>query len=114
MTPTRGGKKVEAGNEIWVPAAVFFGTAIAAFIGYFRKLPAPKAQDPVIAGIAVAYGDREQTERLIGEVKRCATALEVLADRRTEEIEEMHQKLLDRLDRAEQQQRPHRPARRRT
>ncbi|MGX9145958.1 hypothetical protein [Mesorhizobium sp. 128a] len=111
-----------SGNEYWVPIGVFLGTAFAAFIGYFRKVPPPKTPDPVIAGIAVGFGDREQSERVIteiramtAEVRGCRVALEVLADRRTEEIEDMQQKLLEQLDRAEAlTRRPHRPTRRRT
>lgn len=93
--------------------------AIGQYLRSLKTPPAVKATDPVIAGIAVAYGDKEQTERLIATLGRCATALEALADKRADEMEEMQKALLERLDaadrRAEQEeQRPRRqPPRRR-
>lgn len=96
-------------------AGVFLGAATAAYVGYSKRWPPPK-QDPILAGIGIGFGDREMQERLINELKGCRVALEVLADRRTEEMEDMHKALLERLDRREEQeaQKPRRqPPRRR-
>lgn len=93
--------------------------AMGQYLRSLRASPAVKATDPVLAGIAVAFGDREQGERLITVLERCAKALEALADKRADEMEEMQKALLERLDaadrRAEQEeQKPRRqPARRR-
>lgn len=43
-------------------------------------------------------GSREQTERVITELAGIRKALEVLADKRTAEIEDIHKTLLERLD----------------
>ncbi|RWF66827.1 hypothetical protein [Mesorhizobium sp.] len=99
-------------NNLLTLAGVFIGAAVAAYVGYSKRWPA-KPDGPVLTAIGVELGNREQTERLIGFVARCATALEVLADRRTEELSDMHQELLDRLDKAEQHARRRQPARRR-
>lgn len=102
-------------NNAFTLVGVFIGTAIAAFIGYSRRWPPPK-QDPILTGIGIGFGDREMQERLISELKGCRVALEVLADRRTEEMEDIHRELLARLDRKEEQEesRPRRqPTRRR-
>ena len=96
-------------------AGVFIGAATAAYVGYSKRWPPPK-QDPILTGIGIGFGDREMQERLIAELHGCRVALEVLADRRTEEMEEIHRELLARLDRKEEQEesRPRRqPARRR-
>jgi NADPH-dependent 2,4-dienoyl-CoA reductase/sulfur reductase-like enzyme len=74
--------------------------------------------DAVIAGIGMAYGDKEQTERLIAVQTRIAVALKVLADRRTDDMAEMHKALLDRFDARErreeqEEQKPRRQPRRR-
>lgn len=92
---------------------VFMGAATAAYVGYSKRWPA-KPEAPVLTAIGVELGNREQTERLIAEVHGCRVALEVLADRRTEEIEDIHKELLERMDRAEQMQKTRRaPPRRR-
>ena len=104
-------------NNILTLTGVFLGTAIAAYVGYSRKWPT-KPVDPVLAGVGLGFGDKEQGERLISEMRRCADSLEVLADKRTDEMAEMHRVLLDRLDAQErreeqEEQRPRRAAPRR-
>ena len=91
-------------------AGVFLGAATAAYVGYSKRWPA-KPDNPVLTGIGIGFGDREQHERLIVEVRGCRLALEILADRRTEEMEDIHRELLERLDRREEQeaQKPRRP-----
>ena len=116
MTSWRGGRAVDWTNAITL-AGVFIGAATAAYVGYSKRWPAGKPENPVLTGIGFELGNREQTERLIAEVHGCRAALEILADRRTEEMEDMHKALLERLDRREEQeaQRPRRqpPPRRR-
>jgi hypothetical protein len=96
-------------------AGVFLGAATAAYVGYSKRWPA-KPNHPVLTGIGIGFGDRDMHERLIAEVHGCRVALEVLADRRTEEMEDMFKTMMERLDRREEQeaQRPRRqPAPRR-
>jgi hypothetical protein len=92
---------------------VFIGAATAAYVGYSKRWPA-KPESPMLTAIGVELGNREQTERLISEVHGCRVALEVLADRRTEEFQDMHKELLERLDAQERwQEQQRRPAPRR-
>lgn len=65
---------------------------------YIRSLKATRPADPVLAGIGVELGNREQTERMIAVHLRIAVALEALADKEREELTEMHKSLLARLD----------------
>lgn len=100
-------------NNALTLAGVFIGAATAAYVGYSKKWTT-KIDHPVLAGVGIELGNREQTERLIGEVRGMRVALEILADRRTEEMEEMHKALLERLDAQErreeqEEQRPRRP-----
>ncbi|MER9937396.1 hypothetical protein [Mesorhizobium sp. M0088] len=85
-------------------AGVFIGAATAAYVGYSKRWPA-KPDNPVLTGIALGYGDKEQTERLITEVRGCRVALEALADKRVDEMEHMQKELLERLD-AQELRRP--------
>lgn len=95
--------------EVWV-AGVYGGVILLAALGRYVALPRHAAKhDPVLAGVGIELGNREQTERLIGEVHGCRIALEVLADRRTEEFEEMHKELLERMDAQERRHAPRRP-----
>lgn len=87
--------------EVWI-AGAYGGIITLAAIGRYLTRTREPPKDPVIAGIALGFGD----ERFLTLLTRCAVALEALADRRTEELEEMHQKLLERMDRAEQHRRP--------
>jgi hypothetical protein len=106
-------------NNLITLISVGIGTTAAAYVGYSRKWPAKTEGVPVLTSIGLELGNREQTERLIGEVHGCRVALEVLADRRTEDIEDMHKALLERMDAQErreeqEEQRPRRqPPRRR-
>lgn len=111
---------MELTPELLGTAAVGAVVIVSAIGNYLRTLKEkPRPIDPVIAGIGIGYGDREQTERLILEVRGCRIALEALADKRADEMEEMQQALLDRLDDAarrkeQEEQRPRRaPPRRR-
>ena len=99
-----------------------FGVALVIIIGaigtYLRSLrEKPRGLDPVLAGVGLGFGDKEQTERLIALHERIATALEILADKRTDEMADMHRALLERLDaqkrREEQEEQRPRPVRRR-
>jgi hypothetical protein len=87
---------------------------LGAIGNYLRTRDKPPQHDAsLVAGIGIGWGDREQVERMIALFGRIATALEILADRRTEEMEEIHRTLLDRLDARErreehEEQRPRR------
>lgn len=97
-------------------AGVALVIIIAGIGNYLRSLrDKPRPVDPVLAGVGLAFGDKEQTERLISVHMRVAAALETLADKRTDEMAEMHRQLLDRLDRRAEQEEasPRRQPRRR-
>ncbi|MER9196416.1 hypothetical protein NKI13_24545 [Mesorhizobium australicum] len=105
--------------EAWI-ASAYGGIILLAAVGRYLTLPRHAAKnDPVLAGVGLELGSREQTERLIGEVHGIRIAVEILADRRTEEFQEMHQELLERMDTQErrkeqEEQKPRRqPPRRR-
>jgi hypothetical protein len=60
-------------TEVWIGAA--YG-ALILLVAIGRYLSRPKAVakvDPVITGVGIELGSREQTERLIADVKRIAT-----------------------------------------
>ena len=93
---------------------------IGAIGNYLRSLKGNPSvsHGPVLAGIGLELGTRERTERVIGELSGIRKAVEILADKRTDEIEEMHRALLDRLDAQErreeqEEQRPRKPPPRR-
>lgn len=114
MTNTRGNRVPD--TDTLKSAAAFMAFVLAGLWAYFSQQKRPSPANPVLAGVGLELGNREQTERLISEVHGCRLALEVLADRRTEEMEDIHRELLARLDRKEEQeeQRPRRqPPRRR-
>ncbi len=100
------------GSEgLWIAALYGALIALAAIGQYINRPKQPAKQDPVLTGIGMAFGDREQTERLIAVFARCAIALETLADRRASELEDMHRQVMDRLDmqhRREEQEEPRR------
>lgn len=107
-------RKMDIPAEAWI-AGAYGGIILLAALGRYLTLPKHAAKhDPILASVGLELGNREQTERLIGEVHGCRVALEVLADRRTEEFQDMHKELLERMDEQERrhaQRRP--PARRR-
>lgn len=116
MMAWRGGRTLDW-NSIVTLAGVAVGTGIAAFIGYSKKWPVKSTQDPVLAGVGFELGNREQSRQIVEALTRCAAALEILADKRTDEMEDMHRALLERLDaqerREEQEEQRPRPVRRR-
>jgi len=71
--------------------------AIGHYLRSLRAKPTP-APDTAIVGIGMELGNREQTERLIAQVTRIADGMDILADKRTDEMEEIHKNLLARLD----------------
>lgn len=117
MTNTRG-KRVPDTDSL-KSAAAFIAFVLAGLWAYFRPQRRPATQNPVLTGVGIELGNREQTERLIGEVHGCRIALEALADKRVDEMEDMHKALLERMDAQErreeqEEQRPRRqPPRRR-
>jgi hypothetical protein len=101
-------------SELATYGGLFFAGLFSGLVAYFRKNPLP-ANPPVnnAALTAIEFGTREQFERLIELHNRMVHALEVLSDKRSTEIAEIHQELLDRLDSQEQELRKRRPAPRR-
>lgn len=111
---------MELTPELLGTAGVGAVVLIGAIGNYLRSLrEKPRASDPVIAGIGLAFGDREQSERMISALTRMAAAMEILADRRTDEMADIQKALLERLDAQErreeqEQERSRRPPRRRS
>jgi hypothetical protein len=60
----------------------------------------------------LAFGEHDQMERLIGQTKRIADSMDVLADKRKDELEEIHRALLNRLDMQERREEQEEPRRR--
>ncbi|CDX26609.1 hypothetical protein MPL3356_60464 [Mesorhizobium plurifarium] len=100
ITKTDEWRTMDIPAEVWI-AGAYGGIIVLAAVGRYLTKPKEATRDPVIAGIALGFGD----ERFLALLTRCAVALEALADRRTEELTEMHQQLIERLDRAEQHNR---------
>jgi hypothetical protein len=96
-----------------VGAIVIIG-AIGRYLQAIREKP-PTSATTALQAIGASWGDKEQTERLIDAVGRCADALEVLADKRADD---MHKELLAHIDMKErreeqEEQTPRRPTTRR-
>jgi hypothetical protein len=110
---------MELTPELLGTAAVGVVIILGAVGNYLRSLKAlPSQPDAVLRGIGMELGDKDQTERLIAQVKRIADGMDILADKRTDEMEEIHKTLLARLDMQErreeqEEQQPRRPTPRR-
>ena len=84
--------------DFWANAGVLIAAAVAALAGYygprvFGKSP-PAKVDPVLSGIALALGDKEQSERIIATLERIARALEAIADKRQNDMQETLEELV--------------------
>jgi len=79
----------------------------AGWIAYYSKKPpvAPQTSDAVVAGVGLELGNRLQIDQLIGEVKRCADSLAILADRKQATTEAKLDRILEELDEAEERER---------
>lgn len=76
--------------------------ALIAVANYLRTKEKPQQQSTaVLTGIGLAFGDKLQTEELIKQVTRIANGIDVLADRRTDDMADMQKELIERMDRAE-------------
>ncbi|QKC83291.1 hypothetical protein [Mesorhizobium sp. NZP2077] len=96
---------MELTPELLGTAAVGAVVVVGAVGNYLRTLrERPRGLDAVVAGVGFGFGDKEQGERVIAVLDRCAKALEALADKRSDEMEEMHRSLLDRLDAQERRE----------
>lgn len=101
MRTRRAVQKVEA-TEIWTNLGIFFGGIMAAVAAYYgKKVPPPPSTSPVLAGVGLEFGSRDQMERMIDELARIAGALESLADHRQSDMKDTMDELLDRLRSAE-------------
>lgn len=63
---------------------------------YLRSLRQPAKQDPVLAGVGLELGTREQTERLIAAINRVA---DVLSDKNTAGINDRLEGLTEQVER---------------
>ncbi len=94
---------VTSSPDLWANLGLILAAGVAALGGYFwnkvfKPTTDPRGAPSVLAGIGMEFGSREQTERVITELAGIRKALEVLADKRTAEIEDIHKTLLERLD----------------
>ena len=109
---------MELTPELLGTAAVGAVVILGAIGNYLRSLKArPSQPDAILRGIGMELGE-EQTERMIVQFTRIADSVAVLADKRTDEMEEIHKTLLDRLDMQErrkeqEEQQPRRVPRKR-
>lgn len=81
---------------------------IAGAIGQYIQMRRDKKAEvnPIIAGVGLELGNRHQMDALISEVAGIRRAAEVIADRRTSELKDMYETLLERLDHAEERKAP--------
>lgn len=91
-------------NDSLKSAAAFIAFILAGLWAYFRPQRRPATQSPVLTGVGIELGNREQTERLVGEVHGCRVALEALADKRVDEMEDIHKALLECMDAQERRE----------
>lgn len=82
-------------SEAVTLAGVLIGTALAAYIGYFRKNAAPPPTDPVLTSVGLELGNRKQIDQIITELKRIADAL---TDKNTAGINERLDHLAETVD----------------
>lgn len=86
-------------NETLRNAATFIIFMFAGLWAYFRSpKQSPPTQSPVLTGVGMEFGNREQTERLIAAVNRVA---DEIANRKTDEMTDTMKELLERLRRKE-------------
>lgn len=83
-------------------------------VGQYLNRPKQQAlkSDPVLTGVGMAFGEHDQMERLIVQTKRIADSMDILADKRTDELEDIHRALLARLDMQERREEQEEPRRR--
>ena len=93
--------------EFWTNVGVVLAATVAALAGYFSRTifgvssSSPKA-DPVLTGIGVELGNRQQIGDLVTAVNRVADAIE---GKKQASIEGKIDDILDRIDEAERLQR---------
>jgi hypothetical protein len=100
---------MEFTNDLWVHAVYGLLLALAALKQYLDKPKQPPKNEAIIAGVGLGFGERDQMERLIAEVKRIADAL---TDKNTSGINHRLDELLERIDEAERRghtQKPRQP-----
>ena len=83
-------------NDTLKSAAAFIAFVLAGLWAYFR-VPNRPAPSPVLTGVGLELGSREQTERLIEQVKRIA---DVLEDKNQAKIEDKLEDLAEKVDAA--------------
>jgi len=69
-----------------VGAVVILG-AVGNYLLSLRR--APRSMDSVLTGIGLAFGDKEQSERVISALVRIAAAVESMADRDRADMKQM-------------------------
>lgn len=86
--------------ELWI-AAIYGAILLLAGAGKYlsRQNTSSPKNDPVLTGIGFGFGERDQMDRLIAEVKRVADAL---TDKNSHDISHKLDELVDRIDKAEQ------------
>jgi hypothetical protein len=89
-------------NDTFLMVGGFVAAFLAGLFGYFKRPKEMTRVDPVLSGIGLEYGNREQSERLIVEAKRQADALVRCAEQLTilsgAFVDEKTDSINDRLD----------------
>lgn len=84
-------------DSIAVLIGAGLGAAVAAYFGYSKKWPDKPQQDPVLAGIGLELGNREQGDRLITEVAGIRKAVETIADRKQNDMQDTLEEIVEQL-----------------
>lgn len=99
-------------TEIWTNIGVVIAGLLGIVAGYFGKrkdnVARPESSDAIVAGVGVEFGNRLQTDQIIQELKRCADALAILADRKQATAEAKLDRILQEMAEAEERDREER------
>jgi hypothetical protein len=99
ITTSGGLRKIDNPAEVWI-AGIYSAILFFAVLGRYLLLPKrAMGADPVLAGVGLELGTREQIDHLVLQVKRCADALERLADKRQDEIQETLEEIVEEMRR---------------
>lgn len=101
---------MELTPELLASGVVGVIVVLGAIGQYLRTFKAKPPQDPVLAGVGIELGNREQTERVIAQLKRIADAL---TEKNASDISDRLEDLAEKVDEALSHRRASPPTRRR-
>lgn len=104
MMPTGTGHRQVDKADILSGAGFFIAAILAGLWGYFGR-PAKKETDPIVASFGIGWMEREQTQMFLSAIERSARAqeriadaLEVLADKRQDNMEDSLEEMAKKID----------------